>query len=484
MRGRISNRGIKRYIWRRVPQNRGEHVPGRLYALDIGVIILSLVTHLTLLFVGGILLLALLILIDIWATSALHEVHFKAQLSEERVLFGEEATLTISIENAKVLPLPVLNFNMLVPRALPIKDQPVRKTLFTNTIELEGMFNMRWYERVTRKYTIQCLNRGVYTFGPTKLHSGDIFGFIDKDQSLPTKLHLLVYPLTLPLSSFSLPAQHPFGDQRAPRRLIEDPSRVVGLRDYIYGDNLRRIDWKATARTQQMQSKIYDTTTTYTLAIFLNSSMIMDNYYGIHPDLQELAISAAASVSHWAIDAGYAVGLYANTAIRLADEDQSVTMSDAMSAGNKDTQGSQQSNLSAMIAQQMERHRVHLSPSSSGEQYQRILDNLARLQTQGLTPLEEVLFAERHRLPAGSTIVIITNSVNERLTEQLVHLRRNGYAVTILFVGDNAIPQRIAGIKVYPLGGEQTWEKLYTAACKHQQQEILASATPVPALQL
>jgi hypothetical protein len=49
------------------------------------------------------------------------------------------------------------------------------------------------------------------------------------------------------ITRFGLPARHPFGNQRAPRRLLEDPAHVIGIRDYVYGDELRRVHWKATA---------------------------------------------------------------------------------------------------------------------------------------------------------------------------------------------------------------------------------------------
>jgi uncharacterized protein (DUF58 family) len=455
---------LKRRSKQSVSQSKGERVTIRLYVLAGFILVLSLLIHMPLLFVGGLLILFLLVMIDIWAFYSLHEIHFKQELSEQRVLFGEEVTLTITVENAKILPLPVLEFKEVVPRALPIKDQPIRRTLITNNVELEGMFSLSWYERVTRRYTIQCMNRGIYTFGPITIHSSDAFGFLGRDLELSNEQHLLVYPLVVPLHSFNLPARHPFGERRAPRRLLEDPSRVIGLRDYVYGDNLRRIDWKATARTMQLQSKIYESTTTYTMTIFLNASLLMDGYYGIHPELQEMAICVAASVTHWALNEGYAVGLYSNTAIQLPDEQP------AAEALNDEQR-------STVVAQQIARRRVHLSPSSSNEQYRRIMETLARLQTYGHTPLEEILFAERNHLPTGSTVVIITSSINERLTEQLVHLRRNGYAVAILFVGENAVPMRITGITVYHLGGEQAWEKLLQTVNKQQQKDILAGAT-------
>src|SRR5205807_299467 len=107
--------------------------------------------------------------------------------------------------------------------------------------------------------------------------------------------------------------------RRAPRRLLEDPSRVIGVRDYAYGDDMRRVHWKATARTMQLQSKVYEATTTYTLVMFLNIATQLDAYFGIHPELQELAICAAASITDWALNTGYAVGLYANSIMYMPE---------------------------------------------------------------------------------------------------------------------------------------------------------------------
>src|SRR5205807_7331207 len=101
--------------------------------------------------------------------------------------------------------------------------------------------------------------------------------------------------------------------------LLEDPSRVIGVRDYTYGDELRRVHWKATARKMELQSKVYQATTTYTLVLFLNVMAQLDTWFGIHPELTELAICAAASVAGWALDQGYAVGLYANTVMYMPE---------------------------------------------------------------------------------------------------------------------------------------------------------------------
>ncbi len=442
----------------RPPQKRGnlrassgEGLDKRLYIVSIGLILASILLHQPLFLVGGIILLLILAITDIWARYCLQNVTYQRHLSEQRLFFGEEIVLAISIENTKLLPLPWLELEETFPLTLTIKGHKPQHRLRNNLVTLECLFSLRWYDRVTRRYTIQGHKRGIHKIGPATLYSGDIFGFLRRAAQVPRADYILVYPLVVPLSSFQLPARHPFGDHRAPRRVLEDPTRVIGMRDYVYGDSLRRVDWKATARTMQLQSKIYEATTTYTLSIFLNAATQLDAHYGIHPGLLELSICAAASVTDWAFDQGYAVGLYANTIMHIPDEEVHAGML-------------KEQDIQAVVAEQLKRRRIRLPASSSQEQRKRIMEALARTQDHLGTSIEEVLRGERAHLTVGSTVIVITSVINEVLTDALILLRRSGNAVTILFVGNNPPPTKLAGITIYHLGGEEVWEAMEAAA--------------------
>jgi uncharacterized protein (DUF58 family) len=426
----------------------------RLYYIGLAILIASIPFHQPLLVVIGLLVLVIIGTTDIWSTYCLRQLRYQRQFSEQRVLFGEQVTLSLAVENAKLLPLPWLEIEDTVPRALTMIGHHARVSIVGETAVLENLFSTRWYERVTRRYTLQCNARGVHKFGPTRLRSGDVFGFISNEESLENWQYLLVYPLVVPLTRFSLPARHPFGDRRAQRRLLEDPSRVIGVRDYVYGDSLRRIHWKATARTLQLQSKVYEPTTTYTMILFLNVNTQFDTIYGLQPELQELAICAAASVSNWALNEGYAVGLYANTLMFMPEESVYT---------EAEPESKEEQKLSATVAAQLKRRRIHIPPATSEEQRSRIMDVLARIQPYFGSTLEDIIHAERSRLPAGATIVVITSTINDQLLDTLARLKQSGHAVTILFVGDNPSPTRLAGLSIYPIGGKEAWEKLEDA---------------------
>jgi uncharacterized protein (DUF58 family) len=423
------------------------------YYLCIAIIIVGLLLRQPLLLVVGLLGALVLLATDTWAKYCLQDLRYQRQFSEQRVLFGEEITLSLSVENAKLLPLPWLEIEDSVPRTLTFTGPQLRVGTASNMVVLESLFSLRWYERVTRPYTVLCNARGVHTFGPTVVRSGDVFGFLDRQESLSNRQYLLVYPLVVPITRFGLPSRHPFGDNRAPRRLLEDPSRVIGVRDYMYGDDLRRVHWKATARMMQLQSKVYQPTTTYTLVLFLNVVSQLDAWYGIRPELQELAICATASVANWALNEGFAVGLYANTMMYMPEMGM---LPPTHQEGEEKEQA-----LEAVVADQLKRRRIHLPPASNEEQRKRIMEVLARIQSYFGSSIEDLIQVERVRLPAGATVVVVTSTVSDPLLDSLARVKQSGHAVTILYIGDAPLAARLAGVTVYHMGGEETWKELH-----------------------
>src|SRR5229473_7426498 len=423
------------------------------YYLCLAIILFGLLVRQPLLLVIGLLGVIVLAATDIWAKYCLQDLHYQRNFSEQRALFGEEVTLSLSIENAKLLPLPWLEIEDSVPRQLTFKGRHLRISTARNMVILENLFNLRWYERVTRPYTVLCNARGVHMFGPTVLRSGDVFGFLNRQETLSNRQYLLVYPLVVSITRFGLPSRHPFGDNRAPHRLLEDPLRVIGVRDYMYGDDLRRVHWKATARMMQLQSKVYQATTTYTLVLFLNVVSQLDAWYGIRPELQELAICATASVADWALDQGYAVGLYANTIMYMPEVGM---LPPTHQEGEEKEQA-----LEAVVADQLKRRRIHLPPASNEEQRKRIMEVLARIQSYFGSSIEDLIQVERVRLPAGATVVVVTSTVSDPLLDSLARLKQSGHAVTILYIGDAPLAAKLAGVTVHHMGGEETWKELH-----------------------
>ena len=171
------------------------------YLACAGIILLGLIFRQPLLLIVGVLSLLALLIADIWARYCLNDLRIERELSENRALFGEEITLSVAVENAKLLPLPWLEVEDNVPRTVNIQGRRLRANPTTNRALLENLFSPRWYERVTRRYTLVCNTRGVHTFGPTTIRSGDLFSFTQREETVNNQQYLIVYPLVAPLSS-------------------------------------------------------------------------------------------------------------------------------------------------------------------------------------------------------------------------------------------------------------------------------------------
>lgn len=365
----------------------------------------------------------------LWSHYCLVNLSYQRHLVRDRLYLGEETELQMAIVNAKPLPLPWLRIDDLLPLSIKVASQMVTEEEDGQHRRLVTVLGLRWYERVTRRYRITALARGLWRFGPAQLRSGDIFGFDIRRLVDETATELLIYPRIVPVTALGLPARHPLGDQRSPRRVIEDPLRLMGVRDYVQGDNFRHIHWKASARAHQLQTKVFDPSASRPVALFLNVST--GTYFGEGYDwnLREFGITAAASLARQLWLDSYTVGLFVNTA----------------------------------IPGQLQHMRVR--PRQHPEQLEQILSALARIDdVRGRWPLERLLQLEAPGLPFGATVVVISAILTPTLEQTLLDLCRREYAVVLLTLGAAQPSTYLPNVQHHHLGGHDEWFALETLA--------------------
>jgi uncharacterized protein (DUF58 family) len=389
-------------------------------------LVVSILAHEAPLFLLSLALLVAAGLSRVWERHCLDGLEYRRHFTTHRASFGETIELSVEIVNRKILPLAWLEIEDEIPRELP----PSRgKILYSHkpTRSLVAMLiALRPYERIYRRYPIPCTVRGEHIFGPVRLRTGDLFGLVSREMTYEETDVLVVYPRVVPLTALGLPAHQPLGEIRTRSWLFEDPSQLAGIRAYRPGDSLRRVHWAATARTQQLQVKVFEPTTSHKLAIFLNVKSTPGGWWGLDydPDALEMAITTAASVSAWAIEQGYQVGLWTNGMHRFGHL------------------------------------RVSVDSSSSSSQLSRILEALGRLQPIAVRPFDETLAQDTSRLAYGSTIVVISAVLTEPVVAELLGLRRRGHSVTLLYVGRQTMPGALDGIVMRQVGPPGAWRDL------------------------
>lgn len=94
-----------------------------------------------------------------------------------------------------------------------------------------------------------CKKRGQYTLRGFRVESDFPFGLMNAYREYKTETALLVYPAYAPLARLDMPVgrrHHPGGMALAAH--LGDSFEFLGSREFREGDNLRDIDWRATAR--------------------------------------------------------------------------------------------------------------------------------------------------------------------------------------------------------------------------------------------
>ncbi len=333
----------------------------------------------------------------LWSRFSLVGVSCQHYLSEQRVFPGESIELKLRVANRKLLPLPWLQVDDEIPYglddslALTPGNRPGCGLLGKSAALL-------WYTAVSWRHQLNCQKRGYYELGPIRLSSGDIFGFYPRSVTEPLIDHIIVYPRIYQIAELSIPSLHPLGETVAERRIFEDPTRVIGVRDYTPHDSLRHIHWKATARQQSLQVKVFEPTTTLKVALFL----AVDSFgNGQRSESEfELGVSTAASVASYAIEQDSSVGLFVNT--QQADTKQS----------------------------------VRIAPGSGTTQLVTLLEALAKVTVMPTEPFDRFLEDERRNLPWGTSLVITLGKLSESVAGLLSSIEESGYKLIVLQIGE------------------------------------------------
>ena len=336
-----------------------------------------------------------LILGRLWSTKALNAVS-ASRVFTDRLFLGEKARVRVRITNKSWLPAVWLQVQENLPTELAGPDT------FHRVVSLGPK------EKLDFDYYLEGRKRGYYRVGPMRLYSGDVLGIRDQVQGLHSSQRMTVYPKIVPLTRVDIPSSSPLGALRHTQPIFEDPSRVIGKRDYIVGDSLRRVDWKATAASNRLQVKQLEPSISLDTSIFLNlNAGEYDHRTWI--DATELAIVIAASLANWVISRRQAVGLVTNGVDPLINSTRAQSISPRRSRG-------------------------HLM---------RLLDILARVETADADPFVQLVNQESIRLSWGTTLILITGQFEDDLFDSLFRARRRGLQAIIVLAGLGAGSEEI-----------------------------------------
>lgn len=168
-------------------------------------------------------------------------------------------------------------------------------------------------ENIEHDYNINCWRRGAYSVGPLVVHYGDPIGLTMREQVVAEPFEVLVHPAIERVSDRPLTRQFEDPPIRPP---VSKPwpsgLEFYGMRDFAPGDDLRRIVWRAVARTGRMLVREAEQGITDRITLILDTNQAG---YGTQLDYSpafETGVRAAASLGSRHLAEGYAVTVEVN----------------------------------------------------------------------------------------------------------------------------------------------------------------------------
>lgn len=166
-------------------------------------------------------------------------------------------------------------------------------------------------EHTTATYRVTCRPRGVYRVGPTEIRISDPFSLASTRVATGPVDRIVVYPKVEDLTSFPIVrGQDPAMQASRPEHSRRGGEDFYTLREYQRGDDLRRVHWPSSARTDELMIRQLETPWQSRALVLLD--VRADSY---ESNLAfEKAVSGAATIVTHLVSSGFDADLWAGDA--------------------------------------------------------------------------------------------------------------------------------------------------------------------------
>ncbi len=300
-------------------------------------------------------------------------------ISSDRLFVGAEVEVRLRVRNeGRTLGLLEL------VDALPPELSLVRGTNHTIVSLAPGEgFNLVYAVRPTVK--------GDYHVGPLRARALDPLGLVIEDATVATETAIVVAPAMENLARVQLGPRRtrPWFGHVASRQ-IGVGTEFWGMREYVSGDDVRRINWKAAARLDRLFSNEYEGERSGDVVIILDARR--ESAIGTPTvNTVELGVRAALGVADHVLASKNRVGL--------------IVQRDVLD---------------------------WVPPAFGRKQLYRILDHLIHVRAGGEWPLAYVTWVLTRYFPQDALVVLISPLTDSTFLDGVLRLVARGYDVAVL----------------------------------------------------
>lgn len=235
------------------------------------------------------------------------DLKVQVRFASTEMFQGDTGRMLEVVENRKRLPLPVLKVKFQTDRNLVFADKEGSKV--TDLFYWNDVFQVGGGEKITRILAFTAKKRGYYKVLGIDLVSADLFLTTEMVESRQEECYLYVYPKPYVSPEFQQSLQMLNGEILTRRHLLEDPFEYRGIREYQPYDDMRSVNWKATARTGDLKVNQKNYTSLQTIRIFFN---VEDTGILKKEEAVEMCFRLVAGIAQFFLSQGIRIAVYGN----------------------------------------------------------------------------------------------------------------------------------------------------------------------------
>jgi len=322
-------------------------------------------------------------------------IYYSCRFGSDEVFEGEETSFIETISNKKAIPVPWIRAEINTSKWLSFSGLKSVEAQESNFIT--SSFVLKSRQKITRRWNVKCLKRGVYKIDDVILVWGDLFGLMSNSKYAGTDAEIIVYPQIIELDDIAPNIDSIMGEVIVKRWVNHDPFIVAGVKEYSSYDSMKDIHWNATAKMGKLMVRKYDFTSQPSFTILLNiQSQENDFVEAANKDVIEKGIKVAATLVDKSAALGIPVQLAANGF--MVDEEEQM---------------------------------LYSSKGLGSEHYRSLLVSLAKLNLKVAESFDKLVSNVAENIH-DTNVAVITAFMNDEIYDAVIQMRQNGSKVTII----------------------------------------------------
>lgn len=268
-------------------------------AFGIGVILIVTGFYLPVLFYLGqfsLVVLIILTLLDALLLFANKQAIYAERIIEPRLNLGDETTIQLTIKNTGNQPYKITVFDE------PPYEMQARDLAFYGFVK-SG-------QKESFNYSFKPTKRGAYHWKNIHVFLRSFLSLLERRVIIETPQSVLVYPSVLQMKNFEFLMFSQQTQQRGIKKIrrLGHNNEFEQIKNYIQGDDIRTINWKATSRRSELMVNQYQEERSQSVFAVIDKSRSMEHKFeGL--TLLDHAINSTLVFSNIALRKGDKIGL-------------------------------------------------------------------------------------------------------------------------------------------------------------------------------